>query len=210
MSTDGSRVLISFPNDTPPITYSLNARTGDYEREKQPWYQMYGIPKYGEWEKFPFQVFAPVSLFAGDDPGFFGYCELETNPSLFDIRSWPNGTYTDLGGNIVWFFERKQVDKGSGMLVKRYGEVEIVAPVQTTGLTLTLTVTADDDVFNKQYTTVFQLDNGPVRIGLPGNIQGRYLTIRVSGSHNFQVTIDRIRVWGWIDHRYAATGKGLI
>lgn len=209
LASDGSRILISFPAATPPVVYSLNTRVGDWEREKNPLWLIYNLPKFGEWEKFPFQIYAPVPLFTGDDPGFFAFPEPQGGGAVYDVRAWPSNAanpYLDLGNPISWFFERKQVEHGSGMAVKRYSEVEIVAPVQTTGQTLTLTITIDDNP-NKVYTFTFGLDNGPARLGLPPQVEGNYCTIRISGSHNFKVQIDRIRVWGWVDHRYKSTAQ---
>jgi len=130
------------------------------------------------------------------------------------LRVWPGG-YNDLGNPISWFIEKANITgmfltraspfryrlDVSVMGMKRYREVEIVAPRQA-GVVVTLTVTMDGDTVNKQYMKSVDLSNGPIRIGLPANMVGSLLTMRLEGSHSQAVEIHGLVGWGYIERSY--------
>jgi hypothetical protein len=205
MTYGWGKIIASFPDASPSITYVLDLKVGDWEREKNPVAQLYGFPRMGEWVTYPFGMRQVFPAFASNDPQQFIFTEYTAGGPGFNVRGWPSLTsnpYQDLGGNTSWVIERKQWDSGLGVFVKRYRELEIVAPAQQ-GALIVVTLTVDDDTAKKQYSRTFDLTKGPLRIGLPENMIGRYITIRLSGLTAQRIQIDRIRVKGWIEHPYS-------
>src|SRR5438105_4483457 len=117
------RVIASFPDNATPLTYVLDLKVGDWEREKNPVAMIYGFPRMGEWEQHPFAMRHIIPAFDSGDPEQFLFTEYIAGGPVFNIRGWPSiaaNPYQDLGGNEAWFFERQQYDGGTGVLVHRY------------------------------------------------------------------------------------------
>lgn len=209
MSYGNGKVTCSFPDAATPIMYFLDLKVGDWEREKNPMQQMWGFPRMGEWCTAPIGMRQVVAAFNAGDPGQFIFTEYTAGGPGFSVRGWPNVSntpYQDLGGNMSWQLERKQWDGGLGVLVKRYREVEIVAPRQN-GAKIILTLTCDDDTAKKQYVKTLDMTYAPLRFGLPPNMNGAYITVNISGQTQQRIQIDRVRIKGWVEHPYARDGS---
>jgi len=177
------KVFVGFPGEAVPFSIVLDLKTN-------------------QWEKFSWPPTHIVPLFASisGDLGYFAFTEYTSTPT-FAIRKWPNSIYGDLGSTLSWYFERKQLDSGVGKAIKVYRELEIDAPAQP-GISVTVLVECEDDTL-KNATATLDLTEGPVRWGLPSNIRGNYIRVKVSGSHDRKVEIHGLKIWGWVERPYS-------
>jgi hypothetical protein len=178
------RYLLSFPNNF-TLSYDLVTQ---------------------KWEVFSWSFDFAISAF--DDGGLQAF--IHTNqPNGTQLVSWPSSVFTDLGAPISWYLERNLLSgkhvmglRGPGMIkaIKRFRELEIVAPPQN--VTITVDLVVDGDTANKAYTTTVNLADAPKSIGLPANMVGKNLKLKISGSHSSEVTIHGCIVWGYLERPY--------
>lgn len=178
---DASRYILSFPGQ---FTVILNLATK-------------------RWEVYPWTFDKGIS--AHDDNGLGQYI-VTNGASATQLVKWPGAAHTDLGAGIVWYIERAGLavtpqDEPSFKVVKRFREVEVIAPPQS-GVSITLNIIVDGDTANKQYNTSVSLTNAPVRVGLPANMVGKVIKVKVSGTHSAFLEIHGLILWGWMEHKY--------
>lgn len=159
-----------------------------------------------KWGKLSWTFDFAISAF--DDNGLGRF--IHTNqPSGTSLVSWPGSGYTDLGAAINWrlerdFFAAKDVAGGvaggATKSIKRWREIEIVAPPQN--ISVTIDAVVDGDTANKAYTTSVSLSDAPKRIGLPPRMVGKTLKLTLSGSHSSAVEIHGLIVWGYLERPY--------
>lgn len=160
----------------------------------------------GKWSKLSWTYDFAISAF--DDNGLGRF--IHTNqPSGSTLVSWPGSGYTDLGSPITWNFSRSifsgqeamgGVAKGAFKSIKRWREVEIIAPPQSISISLELVV--DGDTTNKSYSTTVSLADAPKRVGLPPNMVGKSVKITVSGTHSAYLEIHGVILWGYLERSY--------
>lgn len=159
-----------------------------------------------KWSKLSWTFDFAVSAF--DDNGLGRFIHNDA-PSGTALVSWPGAGYTDLGGAISWFLERNfftgkevaaEMARGATKSIKRWREVEIIAPPQNATVTLDLVV--DGDTTNKAYTTTVSLSDAPKRVGLPPRMVGKTIKVKVSGSHSAVVELHGVILWGYLERPY--------
>lgn len=149
-----------------------------------------------------YSIFSWTFLFAApafEDSGTEQFILVDQAAPLY-LRRWPSSSYSDLGNPQNWYIEREDITCGDPF-VKRFRGIIIEGPRQS-GVTATLTLTVDGDTANKSYTRDIDLGTLPQRLGLPANMIGRRITVRLSGTHSTRVQIDNISLIGHRDREY--------
>jgi len=181
-----------------------------------------------KWEIYSWSSDFIISAF---DEGGINRFILNRSPNNSRLATWPGNGYTDIDSPPYWYLEKDLISgytvatpRGPGFIkaIKRFRELEIIAPPQAASIFVNLVVDGDSGPkalagwrtplvppdanplpafgSGKSYVTFIDLSDAPKSIRLPPGLVGKTLKIRISGTQ--AVELHGFIIWGYLERPY--------